>query len=111
MVGLGRKKTVQRPRAIAGATALAKYTMSADEAIPTFAMKSRDLMEALGKGEIIGCPGREEAEARMEAWKYDPWTVAKDDPVDACSLDLTLRYSGDERVQKELEARISGFLK
>jgi hypothetical protein len=101
-----------RPRAaVAGATALAKYTMLADEAIPTFAMKSRGVMEALGKGEIIECPGREEAEARMEAWKYDPWTVAKDDTVDACSLYLTLRHSADERVQKELEALISGFLK
>jgi hypothetical protein len=101
-----------RPRAaVAGLTAMAKYTMLADESIPTFAMRSSTVMDALEKGEIIGCAAREDAEARMEAWKYDPWIVAKDDTVDPCSLYLVLRHSADERVQKELETLISGFLK
>lgn len=96
-----------RPRAaVAGLTAMAKYTMLADEAIPTLAMKSTRVTGALEKGEIVGCAGREDAEARMEGWKYDPWIVAKGDAVDPCSLYLTLRHSADERVQKELETLI-----
>jgi hypothetical protein len=101
-----------RPRAVvAGLTAMAKYTMLADDSIPTFAMKNSGLTSALEKGEIIGCAGREDAEARMEGWKYDPWIVAKADAVDPCSLYLTLRHSADERVQKELETLIRESLK
>lgn len=101
-----------RPRAaFAGLTAMAKYTMLADESIPTFAMRSSTVTNALEKGEIVGCVGREDAEARMEAWKYDPWIVAKCDAVDPCSLYLTLRHFADERVQRELETLIKESLK
>ena len=51
------------------------------------------------------CSGREEADARMESWKYDPWVLAENAVADPCSLYLSLRNSGDERVQKEI-----GFL-
>ena len=54
---------------------------------------------------------QDEAEARMEAWKYDPWIIAKGDTVDPCSLYLTLRHSADERVRQQLDILISGFLK
>jgi hypothetical protein len=101
-----------RPQAVvAGLTAMAKYTMLADDSIPTFAMKNSNVTSALEKGGIIGCAGREDAEARMEGWKYDPCIVAKDDAVDPCSLYLTLRHFGDERVQKELETLIRESLK
>jgi len=96
--------------AIAGITALSKYSMMADDPIPTYAMRNKDLISALGKGGIFGCAGREEAEARMEAWKYDPWLLANEDTVDRCSLYLSLRHSADERVQKELQHLIIGFL-
>jgi hypothetical protein len=100
-----------RPNAVAsGITAMSKYTMLADESIPTFAMNGKDVVEALTKGEIVGCPDREDAEGRLEAWKYDPRIVAKNDTVDPFSLYLTLQHSADERVQKELEVLINGFL-
>jgi DNA-binding MarR family transcriptional regulator len=88
--------------AVAGITALSRYSMLDDDSIPTYAMQDKDLINALGKGEIFGCAGREESEARMEGWKYDPWLTAKDDTADRCSLYLSLRHSADERVQKEL---------
>lgn len=88
--------------AVAGITALSKCSMLDDDPIPTCAMRDKDLISALGKGEIFGCAGREESEARMEAWKYDPWLIAEGDAVDRCSLYLSLRHSADDRVQKEL---------
>ncbi len=101
-----------RPRAVvAGLTAMSQYTMLAEDSIPTFAMKNSDVTSALEKGAIVGCAGREDAEARMEGWKYDPCIVTEGDAVDPCSLYLTLRHSGDERVQKELETLIRDSLK
>jgi hypothetical protein len=47
--------------------------------------------------------GREEAEARLEIWKYDPWLLAENGRADRCSLYLSLRNSADERVQKEIQ--------
>jgi hypothetical protein len=100
-----------RARAVtSGITALSKYSMLADDPIPTYAMRNKDLMSALGRGEIFGCAGREEADARMEAWKYDPWLLANDNTADRCSLYLSLRHSADERVQKELQHLVTGFL-
>ena len=95
--------------ATAGITALSRYSMLGDDPIPTYAMRDRELLSALGKGEIFGCAGREESEARMEAWKYDPWLMAREDTVDRCSLYLSLRHSADERIQKELPRLLTGF--
>jgi hypothetical protein len=97
--------------AAAGMTALSKYSMLGDDPIPTYAMRDKDLIKALGKGEILGCAGREESDARMEAWKYDPWLIAQEDTVDRCSLYLSLRHSADDRVQKELPHLLAGVLR
>jgi hypothetical protein len=89
--------------AIAGLSALSRYSMIADESLPTYAMRDRDLLNALENGSIYGSAGREDAEARMESWKYDPWLLADKEIVDPASLYLSLRQSADERVQKERE--------
>jgi hypothetical protein len=95
-----------RVRAVAaGTTALSRVSMLAEDAVETYAMRDRDIVAALEKGELFGCGGREEADARMESWKYDPWVLAENGVADPCSLYLSLRRSGDERVQKEI-----GFL-
>lgn len=95
-----------------GLTALSTYTMLADESIPTYAMRDRHIVEALRQGELIGCRTREEAEIRMESWKYDPALLSNDgDTADPCSVYLSLRNSADERIQKELGTLLDGFLK
>ena len=92
-----------RARAVAaGTTALSRVSMLAEDAIETYAMRDRDVLAALEKGELFGCGGREEADACMELWKYDPWVLAENGSADPCSLFLSLRRSGDERVQKEI---------
>ncbi len=101
-----------QPRAravIAGATALSEASMVTDESIPTYAMRDRDFVSAQNKREIFVCEGREEAEARLEAWKYDPWLLAENGRADRCSLFLSLRNSTDERVQKEIQFLIEGL--
>jgi len=54
-------------------------------------------------------PSREEAEARPEAWKYDPWVLADGEIADRCSLYLGFHHSGHERVQKEIRSVIGGI--
>jgi hypothetical protein len=101
-----------QPRAravVAGTTALSRVSMLADDHVPTYAMRDRDLTAGMDKGEIFGCGGAEEAEARMEAWKYDPWVLADGEIADRCSLYLSLRQSGDERIQKEIRPLIDGI--
>ena len=96
-----------RARAVAaGTTALSRLSMLAEDRDPTYAMRDRDLVSAFEKGHLFGCSNRDEANARMESWKYDPWVLAENDAVDPCSLYLSLRNSGDERVQKEIKALI-----
>src|ERR1700722_7309534 len=92
-----------RPRAVAaGTTALSRLSMLVEDSVETYAMRDRAVVTALEKGKLFGCGGREEADARMESWKYDPWVLAEDGSADPCSLYLSLRRSGDERVQKEI---------
>jgi hypothetical protein len=101
-----------QPRAravVAGTTALSEASMVTDEDTPTYAMRDRDVAAALSKGEMFALEGREEAEARLEAWKYDPWLLAENGRADRCSLYLSLRNSADERVQKEIQFLIEGL--
>jgi DNA-binding MarR family transcriptional regulator len=100
-----------QPRAravLAGTSALSRASMLADDRVPTYAMRDKHLTSAMDKGEIFGCGGPEEAEASMEAWKYDPLVLAANDVADRCSLYLSLRQSADERIQKELRSLIDG---
>ena len=80
--------------------------MLAEDPIATYAMRDRELTAAFEKGQLLGCNGREEADARMESWKYDPWALAENGVADPCSLYLSLRESRDERVQKEIHSLI-----
>jgi DNA-binding MarR family transcriptional regulator len=99
-----------RVRAVlAGTTALSRASMLSDDRVPTYAMRDKNLTNAMDKGEIFGCGGPEEAEARIEAWKYDPWILADHDVADRCSLYLSLRQSGDERIQKEIRSLLDGI--
>jgi hypothetical protein len=98
-----------QPRAravVSGITALSRVSMLAEDAMSTYAMRDRELAAALEKGELVGCRGADEADVRMESWKYDPWVLAENGVADPCSLYLSLRRSGDERVQKEIRSLI-----
>jgi len=91
------------------ASALSRLSMLAEDAIATCAMRDRDLGTALEKGELVGCRGADEADVCMESWKYDPWALTENGIVDRCSLFLSLRRSGDERVRKEIRSLIESL--
>ena len=92
------------PSLQAGLTALASASMVADDELPTCAMKGSDYRARLTKGLLAGCPGPEEAQARVECWRYDPCLLADGPAVDRLSLYLSLRGTDDERVAKALKA-------
>jgi hypothetical protein len=80
--------------------------MLAEDRVATCALRDRALRAELEKGGLLGCGGPEEADARMESWKYDPWVLAENGVADPCSLYLSLRESGDERIKKEIQLLI-----
>jgi DNA-binding MarR family transcriptional regulator len=91
---------------VSGLNALTEFSLISEDHLPVFAMRDRDYRKLLETGEMHGCPGPEEADARVEAWKYDPAVLASGATVDRLSLYLSLRDSADERVQIALEGML-----
>jgi hypothetical protein len=92
------------PAVLAGLSALSEATLLAAPRIPTYAIRNKEFQDLLKRGVVQGISQRDEANACIEAWTYDPRLVATDGRVDALSLYLSLRDSPDERVQQQLES-------
>lgn len=91
------------PGLAAGYTALALTTMTEDDPLPTWALPQRAYREMLNKGIFHTVSGPEEANLRVEAWKYDPRFLSDGSCVDPLSLVLSLRGDSDDRVQQQLQ--------
>jgi hypothetical protein len=91
------------PAVLAGLSALSEATLLAAPRIPTYAIRNKEYQGLLKRGEIHKTSQRDEANACIEAWSYNPRLLAEEGRVDALSLFLTLRDSPDERVQQQLE--------
>ena len=85
-----------------GISALSHLSSLADDRLPTFAMKEREIKACFEQGRIHGCVDSSEADAQLEAWSYAPALLSERGAVDPLSLYLSLRNSPDERVQSEL---------
>lgn len=96
------------PALLAGMSALALRTMIADDRLPTYALAHAAYQYFLERGGCADCLDPENATARVEVWSYDPRGLGDKRTVDPLSLHLSLRHSGDERVQQQLEKLISG---
>lgn len=94
------------PALLSGISALSRRSMLNDDRLPTYALGPRMLEAWLEKGIMIGCPDEEQANVKIEVWSYEPKLLGDDHVVDSLSLYLSLRYSGDERVQQQLEKLI-----
>jgi DNA-binding MarR family transcriptional regulator len=92
----------------AGMTALERTTHLNDDAIPTVALGQHEYRVRVQRGELVECALREDAEAQVECWGYDPRKLADGNCVDRLSLFLSQRDSTDERVQKELKTLLGG---
>lgn len=101
----------QAPRTVkrAGISALSEQSSLADDAIPVFALKKQAFKALLEQAELHGCSDRFEADACVEAWKYDPALLSDGDVVDSLSLFLSLRNNPDERVQGALADMMEEF--
>jgi hypothetical protein len=86
----------------AGISALAQRSQLAEDSVPVFAMPEKRIRMGLEHGQLTGCVDRYEANAEVEAWRYDPALLSDGPDVDPLSLFLSLRNSPDERVQAEL---------
>ncbi len=98
------------PAVLAGLSALSEATLLAAPRIPTYAIRNKEYQDLLKRGEIHNTSQRDVANARIEAWSYDPRLLAEKGRVDALSLYLTLRDSPDERVQQQLEILLEAVL-
>ena len=92
----------------AGYTALAMTTMTEDNPVPTRALPHHAYREMLAKGICETVHGPEEANLRVEAWRYDPRFLSDGSCVDPLSLALSLRGDSDERVQQQIQTLIDG---
>lgn len=93
----------------AGLTALEEFTLVADDAIPTFATGAVDFRRQVMSEMVSVCPGPEGAQARLEAWRYDPRILADGRTVDRLSLVLSLREMNDERVTQAMGQLVKGM--
>jgi DNA-binding MarR family transcriptional regulator len=90
------------PALLAGMSALSLRTMITSDRLATYALTLTAFQELLEHGGMAGCRDAESATARIEVWSYNPRLFGDDRMVDPISLYLSLRESGDERVQQQL---------
>jgi hypothetical protein len=93
----------------AGMSALSHLTMISDDPLPTYALGRKIFRAHNEQGDFQVCPERDEANACLESWSYDPRILSRGETVDTLSLHLSLRGSADERVQQQLETFIREF--
>lgn len=96
------------PALLAGMSALCLRTMIADDRLPTYALSHAAYQDSLERGVCAGCRDAEVATAKIEVWSYQPQLLGDDRIVDPLSLYLSLRDSGDERVQQQLQRLLEG---
>lgn len=94
----------------AGYTALAMTTMTEDDPLPTWALPHHACRRMLINGTFHTVSGPEEANLRVEAWKYDPRFLSDGSCVDPLSLVLSLRGDRDDRVQQQLQTLLDRAL-
>ena len=88
---------------LAGMSALSQRTLIAADRLPTYALTLAVFQDLLERGTCVGCRDAEAATAKIEVWSYNPSLLGDGQMVDPLSLYLSLRDSGDERIQQQLE--------
>ena len=85
----------------AGISALSEVTNLADDRLVTYAA-SKSVVTAAGPS-LERVELEDDANARLEVWRHSPALLATEGRVDALSLYLSLRDTGDERVLGALD--------
>lgn len=87
----------------AGISALAEYTMLADDKNPTYAMSAEQYTLMKQREKCIEIPHSEPGCIRIEEWKYSPELLSRHNIVDKLSLFLSLKDEKDTRTLGEIE--------
>lgn len=87
----------------AGLTALSRYSMISAPMPPTLAASSEAWKVAKKNPKVRETAYEEEGAHVLEIWRYDPSLLAAGPTVDQLSLFLSLRDTGDERVEAALD--------
>lgn len=85
----------------AGVSALSDLTLLAEDPLVTYAV-GKGVFAAVGPS-LCQADLEDDANARIETWRYAPNRLSKDGRVDALSLYLSLRETADERVLGALD--------
>ena len=94
---------------MAGSSALATMTPLGEDRLPTYAIYTRHWKHAIKTSQVNKLPDSDDANARIEEWKYNPRVLSTTDMVDPLSLYLSLRSSPDERILAALDQVLEGM--
>lgn len=86
----------------AGERALAEYSLLAPPELPVYAMSGKEWNASRAKHLMNIAHYPEEAEMKLELWRYNPRLLTTGKTVDPFSLFLSLKEIGDERIDSAL---------
>lgn len=93
----------------AGLTALEKLSNIEDDKLPTYACRESDWKRLIEQRKVRTADHPDEADARIEQWRYKPGLLADQGRVDPLSLYLSLADNNDERVRLAADALLEKF--
>lgn len=91
-----------KPKIIAGLSALSKFSMLVPPILPVFAISITEWHQWKHLG-VIELPSPEGANFELEIWHYDPQLFAKKCIADPFSLYFSLEANKNERIESALE--------
>jgi DNA-binding MarR family transcriptional regulator len=89
---------------LAGLSALSRQSMIEDDVLPTYACRTSDWKKSQHSKKAVTAEHADEANTRVELWRYDPDVLAGDGIVDPLSLFLSFSDTNDERVRAAADA-------
>ncbi len=89
-----------------GITALSHLSMLSDDAKKTIACSRDSFQRLLSENRIIIIDFEEDAERKLEIWRYDPKKLSSEAIIDKFSIYAILKDNPDERVQQALSRMI-----
>lgn len=93
----------------AGLTALSHHTLVEDDSLPTYACRDTEWKRLIASRQARSLEHPDDANARVECWRYEPGLLAEDATVDRLSLFLALSDSEDERVRLACDTLLEGI--
>jgi hypothetical protein len=94
---------------LAGVSALAHYTMIAEDRNPVYAMSASEYRRAVLAHTIAEQDYRDTDSVVIEQWRYRPNLLTHDQTVDRLSLYLSLKDNPDERIEAALKTLLKEY--